>query len=225
MEHKARRIIFFLCCMWLFVSSTVIGYLQMTAPGGTWKIGSLLVNGGGLRYFTTLSNYLMGLCAFFALFQSWKRPVSREMTGWFFTSACAVGLTAVTVLGFLGPNAARSGAGFGSMFEDDMLFFHLLNPLVAAVGAIILPHRKLSFGFALWGLAPTVIYSGVYAFHVLTDRWTDFYGFTFGGNLRVVPYVIVAMYVVTVIIAAVLMLLHNVTVPDTPYFDTREPKT
>ena len=91
----------------------------------------------------------------------------------------------LTVLLFLIPVRIGSGLDAGMLVSNEMVFFHIFNPLVAAAGFIFLQKQgELKDFEKAMAVLPLALYIIIYAIMVFgVKSWTDFYGLTFGGNL------------------------------------------
>ena len=226
---RTRKILCFLINIYLFASTAVICILAFSTPG---RPGSQMYNFRGFRhlmFYTVDSNILMAVCALLLIIYTCleKRRLARgkKILPDFIRFLClaasvSVGVTFVTVACFLSPGQALAGRGYFSLFTDNNLFLHLLNPLAGCVdfiffvsegsGAGGVPGRRFSLKDCLIGVIPTAIYAAVYVVNVVFTRaWPDIYNFTFGGNYMLAPVVIVIMLALAFGIAALLTRLHN----------------
>ena len=162
----------------IFVATFAID-LSYFRKDGTWNLGHGLKQ---FRFFTVLSN---NLCAIAALMMAISQ-ISGNVPQWIFMmkylGTMSVTLTFLTVLLFLGPTQGGYGKWF---FERDFFYMHLIGPLLAILSFCLLERRRLSFGNAMTGLVPVVLYGAVYLYKVILApeerRWEDFYGFNRGG--------------------------------------------
>ena len=128
-------------------------------------------------FFTVQSN---ALCAVSALLLC-----IFPHAGWAWTlkyvGTAAVTVTMLTVLFFLGPVS-----GYRRLLSGSDLIMHLINPVLALVSFCVFERRGLTFGWAMLGLLPVVLYAMLYGWKVLLcppeRRWEDFYGFNKGGK-------------------------------------------
>ena len=92
-------------------------------------------------------------------------------------------MTFLTVLLFLGPTQGGYAKWF---FDGDFFYTHLIGPLLALLSFCLLERRKMSFGSAMMGLLPMLLYGAVYLYKVMfapeDRRWEDFYGFNKAGK-------------------------------------------
>ena len=163
------------------------------------------------RYFTTDSNVIAAVASLLVLpwnVMQLKNPdkeLPRGLMIYKFATTVSVTVTLLTVVFFLCPTSyARIGAGaIDAFFGGDLFVLHFSTPVLAVLSAVVLERQPtLELRHALWGLAPTVVYSVVYVVMVIfQERWPDFYGFTFGGNLKMAPVSLVAMYLATLAIS------------------------
>ena len=137
------------------------------------------------RYFTIDSNVLMAAAALMAaVFEicaltgdTAALPAWMTVLKYVFT--CAVALTMLTVLFFLGPTQ-----GYRRMLSGDNLYMHLIGPLLAILTFCFLEHgAPLALSDTLIALIPTVLYGGIYlTLVVILKKLPDFYGFNAGGR-------------------------------------------
>lgn len=160
------------------------------------------------KYFTTDSNVIAclgSLIYLFFLFKEKKKP-NYIMPNWVnifkFATTVAASITLFTVLFFLAPYGAIRGNGLATyylFFKGNVFVLHFSTPLLAIISTMFLEkNRIVTFKQSLWGVIPTVIYSFVYlTMVVFVEKWTDWYGFTFGGNYKIIPIVMIVMYLFT----------------------------
>lgn len=210
MSPKARNIADLIVNLIITVSVAVAAVLYFSS--GPDVLGSQ--GAECFKYFTTDSNLLAALASLVML--RWnvlrlRRPGAvppRWVTVLKYAGTSAAALTLVTVLVFLAPLAwIRNGfSSFLMFFSGNVFVLHLLAPLLALASFLFLePEGELRPGDRLWAVLPAVLYSLLYlTMVVILKVWTDWYGFTFGGKLRLVPVVMLAMYAAAYAIAAVL---------------------
>ena len=136
-----------------------------------------------LRFFTVLSNLFNAeVCLACAACRLGGR-VSARMQVWKLMGTTAVGLTFLTVMGFLGPVY-----GYGGMFLGGNLWLHLLLPLGSILGYLLLDSDvPLPLGKTGWAVAPVLVYAVGYLGNILIQGvgdWPnrhDFYGFLLWG--------------------------------------------
>ena len=107
-------------------------------------------------------------------------------------STTSLTLTMMTVICFLGPTQ-----GFDLMYKEDMLFYHLIHPLLTILSFFLFKHPKYLIRESLYGIIPMGVYGIFYSTFVLTHVWDDFYGFTFGGKTWAIFVVLPIMLCVT----------------------------
>ena len=137
------------------------------------------------RYYTTLSNIFGALIAVpvmvgAVLRLAGKGPAfPKALQVLRFVSVCALTVTMMTVVVFLGPMF-----GWNGMFEGANYWFHLVNPLLSVFSFLFLePENRYPRILPFAGIVQTVLYGAVYIPMVLSGRWPDFYGFNIGGHL------------------------------------------
>jgi len=134
------------------------------------------------RYFTVLSNLLCGaaslLMAAFGLFG--RVPAAVLLLK--YISTCAVTVTFLTVMVFLGP----ASGNFLETIKGPDFFLHLLCPLLAIVSFVFFEKTSMPFGVVFLGTAPVLLYGLLYLYKVVfapaEKRWDDFYTFNRGGK-------------------------------------------
>lgn len=145
---------------------------------------ALLASSGveNLKYFTVLSNEFCGIVAVWALILAVRRKAPPMLMK--LMAAAAVGLTFLTVAGFLGPLY-----GHRFMYKNANLFFHLILPLTAMAEYILLPAPEggVPFKWTFLTMIPVFLYGSGYLTNILingTGVWpdtNDFYGFVNWG--------------------------------------------
>ena len=152
-----------------------------------------------LRFFTVLSNLFLMLSAAIMFVFNMKNAINDKyiFPSWAiklkFVATTAVSLTFVTVVFLLAPGHAIIGKGYFSMFAHNNFFMHFLSP-VLAIASIIFFERNSKLGFNITWIAviPTVLYEILYIVMVVlvgeeNGGWVDFYNFTFGGHMWMIP--------------------------------------
>ncbi len=206
-----KRIVSDCLSMCLIVITLSIAVTNLTRGTGSLSLKILKYNKSYFNTFTIDSNLFMALCALIRMALGHSEKCRRFTTVLFYTGTTCVALTMVTVLLFLGPLQWTMGKSYFSMFADDMLFFHLLNPLMA-ITAIVLSCDgiQLKLRHCLIALVPVIVYSVVYVRNVIFVRcWNDFYNFTFGGKNYLAPIMLAVMYGATLLIAFGIGKAHN----------------
>ena len=199
--------------IYLVISTLVIMLRNMMSAGPADSSIFGFHGTENLIFYTVDSNILMSLCALGMIIFLLR---NREtIPGWFhivfMAAAVSVGVTFVTVAFFLAPGQAMAGRGYFSLFRNNNLFFHLINPLVGCIDFIFLiPHRKYSIPECLYGVIPTAVYAAVYTIMVVfTKTWMDIYNFTFGGHFELAPIPLITFPLMSFGIAVLLTRLHN----------------
>ncbi len=156
-----------------------------------------------LRYFTALSNLLCALTALcVAVFRiCGSMPYAVGVLK--YVGTCAVTVTMLTVVCFLGPTL-----GYKKVFSGPDLWLHLVCPVLAIVSLLLSDKPDMPFGAVFLGMLPVPLYGAVYMYRVLyapqARRWKDFYGFNRGGKW---PLSFAAMTVGAFVVSLVLWLL------------------
>ncbi|MBR1747746.1 MAG: hypothetical protein IJ735_06015 [Clostridia bacterium] len=177
----------------------------------------LITDGWGLfRYFTVLSNVLMALVSAATLYYNVRNIVRDEyvfpavLMKIKFAATTAVSVTFLTVVFFLSPMFSIGGSGYFTLFAGNNFFMHFSTPVIAILTFILFERTELKFVESLYGVIPTFLYSILYVLTVAVFKvWEDFYGFTFGGQVFIIPISLVVMYAATFGIAVGLRALQK----------------
>ena len=159
-----------------------------------------------LKYFTIQSNLLSAVvsaaCVAFYL-RNDGQPLPDWLHGMRLVATTAVMLTFLTVEAFLAPVMY----GYPSMHAGANLWFHLVLPLMAAVGFYVFEaDRPLSPRWVFAALIPVALYGVGYAANILINgvgtpgHTNDWYGFAQWGLARI-PLVFAVMATVVLPIA------------------------
>lgn len=152
-----------------------------------------------LRYFTVLSNLLLGLAsliyaAFIARALRRGAPIPLWAHALKFAATVAVTVTLMTVLLFLGPTM-----GYAAMFAGANLWLHLVLPVIGIVEFVFFDvSLGLPFAATLLGALPTFLYGLGYWANILMNglgsgmATNDWYGFATWGVERL-PLVLLVM--------------------------------
>ena len=207
-KEKVFKIIALILNLYVLISGQIIIWRILVIGFGTpAKYGVLHYE--FLEYFTNLSNLyaslVAGLLVVFSIINFKKEGyvLPRWLSLLHLSAATSLALTASTVLFFLGPTQ-----GFDLMYDRDMLFYHLINPIAIVASFFFIKHPKYYFRCTLWGVAPMALYGIFYSTFVLTGVWDDFYGFTFGGKPWAIFVVLPIMLCVTYIISLLLSIIN-----------------
>lgn len=177
--------------------------------------GNMQVSGAVcFRYFTILSNVFCALAAlilvvFEYLYLDYNIDIPRWVLVLKYISSVSVAITFTTCVVFLGPLLMSMGESYFSLFSDNNLTLHLIVPVLSIASTILLEPNPLTIKKSYYGLISIYLYSLVYCPLVLVGIWPDFYGFTFGGKLWVVPISIVMMYGLSLLLSSVILKLQK----------------
>ena len=134
-----------------------------------------------LRYFTALSNILCAIAALAVVIGRLCGQVPQAVLVLKYISTCAVTVTLLTVLAFLGPMI-----GYKPLLTGPDFWLHLVCPVLAIVSLLAWDKPNLGIGAVLLGALPVVAYGLLYLSKVILapaeKRWDDFYGFNRGGR-------------------------------------------
>jgi hypothetical protein len=157
------------------------------------------------RYFTVLSNAFCAVTALVMAIAQLANRVAMPVVLLKYMGTVSVSVTLLTVMLFLGPTQ-----GYGEMLRGRNLYMHLVGPLLAIVSYCLWEKRPMSFGMALTGLIPVLVYGLVYLNQVIlapeARRWDDFYGFNRGGKW---PVAFAAMLLGTFLLCVVIRWLYG----------------
>ena len=161
------------------------------------------------RYFTVQSNVLCAAACLLTGIASLTGDIPQWIWLLKYIGTAAVTVTMLTVFFFLAPSIGEGWAKvlLGSVSD---FFMHLVTP-VAALATFCFPEKRgMSFGQALLGMLPVLLYGILYFYKTLyapeDRRWEDFYGFHRGGKTLVSA---AGMLAGTFLICCALMALQN----------------
>ena len=158
--------------------------LLFTSPSGVLAENSFLA----FRYFTVLSNVLLGVIALIlAVFEIVALKKKEALPSWsnllFFVGSTGTTLTWLTVIVWLGPTM-----GYPFMYAGANLFMHMLTPVVGIFRILFLgiDSKGVSFKQSFFGMIPMVLYTIYYLTNVILhdgygDANYDWYGFAYDG--------------------------------------------
>lgn len=151
----------------------------------TRKGDMLASNGfGSLKYFTVLSNLFNGaVCLLYACWLIRGKEMTPAKKLLKLMGTTAVGLTFITVMGFLGPLY-----GYNTMFNGGNFWMHLVLPLLSFVSYIFYEREvKIPLRLVHWTVLPTLLYEIGYVMNMVLNgvgTWpdtNDFYAFLSWG--------------------------------------------
>ncbi len=154
------------------------------------------------RFFTVQSNVFcaaaaLGICLFPASNLAWILK---------YIGTAAVTVTMLTVFLFLAPSAGS----LAPLLKGGDLFMHLITPIMALLSFCVYEKQPMTYGTALMGMLPVVLYGTWYLYKVQyapRDRqWEDFYGFNRGGRW---PVAFTGMMLGSLLICTALFVLQN----------------
>ena len=195
-----------------FVAYCVVSLLL----SGSAKEDALTVRGFiCFRYFTVDSNILAALsCLLLSGYQIAFLLGKIDIIPTFvyifkFIGCCAVAVTLLTVVFFLG-----FVYGYAVLFSGVSFYLHLVCPLLCAVSFVFLEGGRIPRRLAVLGALPVFLYGAVYLPAVLVfSAWPDFYHFNAGGRWYISLPV---MYAAAVAIAFGARALHARFAPSRP---------
>lgn len=211
MTSKKKNIISLILNVIIIISTVyAISLFFTTTPDQ----GNMQVTGMEfLRFFTNLSNIFVSVASLIMSIFNIRnlRTGSNVFPKWTmllkFTATISVSVTFITVVVFLGPMFMAMGQSYWVMFAGNCFFLHFTTPVIAIISILFFEKcETFEKKFAFLGLLPTVMYSIVYVVMVVfigkdNGGWPDFYGFTFGGKMYLVPISLIAMYSLTILLS------------------------
>ena len=169
-----------------------------------------------LKYFTVLSNLLMGLASgLYALTLKLRLcKALPRLPGWVcvlkYAAAVLVALTFATVLVYIGPRT-----GFRTAYKGANLWMHLILPLAAALDILALDRTcRLRFRATFLPLVPIAAYGAAYIGNLAVNGFggkghpNDWYGFAAQGPLASVA-TFSAIFIAGWLLAVALWLPHK----------------
>ena len=134
-----------------------------------------------LRYFTALSNVLCAIAALAVAIGRLCGSVPQAVFLLKYVGTCAVAVTLLTVLLFLGPTI-----GYRILMTGPDFWLHIVCPILSAVSLLAWDKSSAGFGVVFLGALPVALYGVLYLYKVILappeKRWADFYGFNRGGK-------------------------------------------
>ena len=162
--------------MFVTTLTIIISYFKRD---GQWQIESGLVR---FRFFTTISNAFCAIAALMMAVSQISGSVSPFVLHMKYLGTVSVTVTFLTVFLLLIPFKG----GFKKWLSGGNLYMHLIGPLLAILSFCILEKQRMSFGTAITGALPMLLYGVVYLYKVIfapeDKRWEDVYGFNRGGK-------------------------------------------
>lgn len=184
-KNNITKLLLFIVYGFLFISSTFILIVRVFIgyDFATGVTSGLFIP--YLQYFTSLSNFYNGFVSLAVLIYAFihikdKKIVLPKLLKVFaLTAALGVTVTFLIIVTFL----VFVIEDKQYLFSNELLFFHIINPLLTAFSFILLLRsRKLVVKYAWFGFILLFIYSIFYSVFVILGVWNDFYNFTFGGH-------------------------------------------
>lgn len=216
MSNK-RNIIALIINAFIVISTFIIMIKGVSYGASSGQVGENMIGIGYFKPYTIDTNVLNGIVALMmATFNIYnlienKDELPRFLVVGQLISTVGVTVTILTVIFFLAPTFYMTHRGVMWLFSNDMFFFHLLNPILSIINFVLLDKRYVLNRKEIYlGISTTVIYSFVYLYNVvLAKKWSDFYGFTFGGKLYMGFISVIVMYLATSLISCVLAKLNS----------------
>ena len=134
-----------------------------------------------MRYFTVLSNLFCALASLALAIGRLCGGTPQILYLLKYMSTCAVTVTLMTVLVFLGPQH-----GYKFLLSGPDFWLHLAVPLLAIVSYFAWDRVPMNGYAVLLGVLPVLVYGTLYLYKVvlisLEKSWPDFYGFNQNGK-------------------------------------------
>ena len=120
-----------------------------------------------LKFFTVDSNILMGISALLSLIFILIKKESLFVSVFKYVSTCAVSLTLLTVMVYLGPVY-----GMYLMIEGPNLFLHLIVPVLAIIHLLLLEPKLKEYKkiYILYSVIPMGIYGIFYLINIAANN-------------------------------------------------------
>ena len=151
------------------------------------------------RYFTALSNLTTALAAGFILpfavngIRRKRFVYPRWLFLMHYAGTICTTLTLLFALVFILPWDPAFAVGGGQKFLHIICPIAILIAFLLVEGGYLLTRRNTFFC-----LIPFLVYSLVYLIMVVfVKRWPDFYGFTFGGKMYMIPVSVIGIYLLS----------------------------
>lgn len=191
---KTKKEIF---AFWFYILIAVL-----VAANTVWMMagieGPLAARGAAaLKYFTVLSNILMGVSSVIAAVCLAKGKSPLWLTALLLASATSVMVTFLVVALFLSPLVPT---GYFSLFLRYNFFFHFFIPVMGAFAFVFFEDgRRLRFRANLLSIVPVALYAVYYIVPIMltaapdgtVDRSRDWYYFFVYGTKSLVPVVLI----------------------------------
>ena len=134
-----------------------------------------------MRYFTVLSNLLCAAAAAAVVVGRLTGSVPEAVLVLKYVGTCAVTVTLLTVLLFLGPTI-----GYKRLVTGPDFWLHIFCPVNAIVSYLVCDKSDAGIWVVLLGVLPIIAYGILYLKKVLLEKtWDDFYGFNKGGKWKI----------------------------------------
>lgn len=135
-----------------------------------------------LRYYTVLSNLFCGITALADLLLILLKKDTERLLPFKLAAVSAVTVTFSVVAFFFAPIY-----GISHLYKGANFIFHLVEPVVAIAGFLIVRKSHIPFRYCVYAAIPTIIYGSCYLGNLLINgigKWpdtNDFYGFVNWG--------------------------------------------
>lgn len=192
MKFRTKRMLSFLICLFVAIFTVVITINGVINGAGSGQLGEDIQGLGYFKAFTMDGNIFSAITllivGYYDLrwFFTGRRCAKAWVTRLQLMGATSAAVIFLMVFLFLVPMKIVNGENFLPMINGDMIFLHILNPILVVIEFVFFRwRRRIKVWECLLSVLPLAIYDGVYGFMVfVVKEWNDFYGFTFGGDLR-----------------------------------------
>ena len=119
----------------------------------------------------------------------------------------------VVALFFLGPMTAIKEGNYFIVLKGALWVFHIVVPLLSLVSYLFFETgSELKAKYCLISLIPVFVYSWIYLPCVLSGRWDDFYGVSFGGIYIFLPISMLAIWLVSFLLSLGISTLQKLVI-------------
>ena len=195
----------------IIVIMVLIGTISMVTGFKFMASIEVLTSTGmhAFKYFTVLSNILVGLASLILLIYEYLlnnkriKKIPKYAFLLKYMGTVAVSLTFLVTLFYLSPSL---GSKFWFLYQNANLIFHFLVPVLSFISFCFFEKAELSFKYTFYSLLPTFLYGIYYTINALIHMEEgivaieyDWYGFVKSGLLSVFivfPLIIFITYII-----------------------------
>ncbi len=204
---RFRSFFAFVCnaLTFVFVTICVLGFFVSNGQGNMQVTGF-----EAFKFFTVDSNVIAAIACLLMMpfnlrsLAKGKLRIPKWAIIAKYIGVCSITVTLLTVIFMLGPNA-----GFDNMFAGNNFYMHMVCPILCISSFLICECGSAKIGLVqgMIGIIPVLIYGGIYYYNVMISQvWTDFYGFTLNGNWQINAAIII---VGSMVVCMLITVLYN----------------